>query len=539
MPITFAKLEPRNLNRRRLPITINKSLVRDEEMDGEEYLVAPVVLITQGVHNGILYLNEDLKKFPAAWNGAPLVVNHPQDPEGNYISANSPNMAINHVGRVFEVLYSEDENGEGRLKGELWVNKARCADISPECLERLENEEPLEVSTGLWTEDEIVEGKWNTESYAAIAHNHRPDHLALLPQDVGACSWEDGAGAPRVNSLHALRKNILHDVNRKIRRKAMKRNSLSYRETMDAVQDALKEYHGDNDEMNVQYVWVRDIKGGQVIYEVEWREPKETELGQNDPSYEWKQAYVLRAFEVGLDDSITIDTEFTQVKLKQTYVPVPEAERELAVNSKTANAKEPSHMKKNKKTREQEIAALIGNESTPYTEDDREALAAMSDATFSALVEANTEDPANAGDDGASGDEPGAKQAAAASDPEPTPNTSGNGKKPTFNELLESADPETRDAIQQGIATNKAQKSALVETLSANERCPYSKDELQGKDLSELQKLNRLAGGNSAEEDPEVDLSDFRGLVGNIQGNASKGGAEPFIPATHKPVENK
>jgi len=45
---------------------------------------------------------------------------------------------------------------------------------------------------------EEVEGDWNEEHYIAIAHNHRPDHLALLPGGRGACSVEDGCGI-RVN----------------------------------------------------------------------------------------------------------------------------------------------------------------------------------------------------------------------------------------------------------------------------------------------------------------------------------------------------
>jgi len=39
-----------------------------------------------------------------------------------------------------------------------------------------------------------VEGVWNEEEYHSIVRNYRPDHLALLPGAIGACSWEDGCG---------------------------------------------------------------------------------------------------------------------------------------------------------------------------------------------------------------------------------------------------------------------------------------------------------------------------------------------------------
>ena len=45
----------------------------------------------------------------------------------------------------------------------------------------------------------IITVNWNGKKYSAIAHNFAPDHLALLPDGGGACSWVDGAGMPRIN----------------------------------------------------------------------------------------------------------------------------------------------------------------------------------------------------------------------------------------------------------------------------------------------------------------------------------------------------
>jgi hypothetical protein len=45
----------------------------------------------------------------------------------------------------------------------------------------------------------VTDGDWNGIKYNSVAKNHRPDHLALLPGGVGACSVKDGCGI-RANS---------------------------------------------------------------------------------------------------------------------------------------------------------------------------------------------------------------------------------------------------------------------------------------------------------------------------------------------------
>lgn len=62
----------------------------------------------------------------------------------------------------------------------------------------------VELSTGLFTDNEVEAGTWNGEDFVAIARNYRPDHLAILPDKVGACSIKDGAGLLRLNDEHAL-----------------------------------------------------------------------------------------------------------------------------------------------------------------------------------------------------------------------------------------------------------------------------------------------------------------------------------------------
>ena len=74
--------------------TVADYQIRFEQYLGRRHLVVPAVLFVEGVHNGsagpILYTAEELSKYPAAWNGRPVPVFHPEDPELGPISCNDP-----------------------------------------------------------------------------------------------------------------------------------------------------------------------------------------------------------------------------------------------------------------------------------------------------------------------------------------------------------------------------------------------------------------------------------------------------------------
>ena len=166
---------------------------RTEKYEGREYLVLPAVLLTEGVHNGLYYPPEEISKFPGAWNNRPIPIQHPQE-NGSAISCNSPQVLCDCVGMVFNTKYQD-----GKLKGELWVDKIKLQEKDRTTFLQLLSGNPIDISTGLWSDEINIMGDWNGESYTAIVQNIRPDHVALLPGQVGACSWKDGCGAPRIN----------------------------------------------------------------------------------------------------------------------------------------------------------------------------------------------------------------------------------------------------------------------------------------------------------------------------------------------------
>lgn len=163
-------------------------------LEGREYLVFPVVLIREGVHFGsngpTLYEQTDIATYATAWNHKPIVINHPTDDGGGYISADDP--AVLEASKV-GILMHNRMDGDKQV-AEAWLEVSRLKKIEPRILKAADKRIAVEVSTGLFADSEMKPGEWNGEKYDAIARNYRPDHLALLPDSVGACSIPDGCG---------------------------------------------------------------------------------------------------------------------------------------------------------------------------------------------------------------------------------------------------------------------------------------------------------------------------------------------------------
>lgn len=170
------------------------SVRRELTSDGRQYLVAPVTLIVPGVLNGskgpLYYPADEIRKDPSIWNHMPLVVYHPST-NGINVSARDPDILDRQgVGLLMRV------NANGKLRGEAWFDVEKTRKVDNRVLERLEAGKPIEVSTGLFTDNEPAENgaNYNGKSYAYVARNYRPDHLAILPDQIGACSIKDGCG---------------------------------------------------------------------------------------------------------------------------------------------------------------------------------------------------------------------------------------------------------------------------------------------------------------------------------------------------------
>ena len=156
--------------------------------EGRETLVVPVIMARADVvMNGSWVPVEEL--IPETWNGVPVTVGHPEEGDG-FTSANLPEVLTDwSVGRIFNAVL----DGE-KLKAEAWIDVKRANAVAPDLVAQLEAGAAMDVSTGYFCDDEPAEGTLNGKAYTAISRNLRPDHLALLPGEEGACNWGDGCG---------------------------------------------------------------------------------------------------------------------------------------------------------------------------------------------------------------------------------------------------------------------------------------------------------------------------------------------------------
>jgi len=165
---------------------------------GREYLVAPMSLLNPGVLNGsngpLYYPKEEVYKNPGSWEDMPIVVYHPEV-NGVHVSARDPDiLSVQGIGFV------RKPSANGKLRAEGWFDIEATRRVDSRVLEALQQNRTLELSTGLFTDNEPTSGSYLGRGYTGIARNYRPDHLAILPDKIGACSINDGCG---VNVNHS------------------------------------------------------------------------------------------------------------------------------------------------------------------------------------------------------------------------------------------------------------------------------------------------------------------------------------------------
>jgi len=357
--------------------------LREAELEGVQHWVVPVVLMVEGVHSGsegpLLYTAEELGKFASAWNGIPVVVNHPQE-DNNFVSANQPSLAKEIVGRLFNVHMEGD-----KLKGEAWLNTNQLEHVSEDTFQRVEGHMVLEVSIGAFLEGTGQPGEFNQESYQAVATNIRPDHLALLPNAVGACSWDDGCGIRTNEKGKKLNQNAnryeMKDEKKPKDLVLMKgehlipliekgylpkfiTNEQGFREIMSSIQQKLDQL--DN---NVRVHFLEDVFDGNFVYRVVNNETQE--------SMTFRRDYVVNA-----DGSIEFKGDPTEVRKEVSFVNVNTSIQRTKFNN-VSN-------KKGGKMKDEKcpcgVDELIANEATQFTEDNREWLTALSEDERKLLV---------------------------------------------------------------------------------------------------------------------------------------------------------
>lgn len=180
--------------------------LRRETLNGEEYLVAPVVAIQEGVYmyprqngRGIkreFLPAEEIANTAEEWEGEILTLSHPQNDQGRPGLTDDPDTSYQNVGLFRNVDYKEES-----LVGETWIRANEVGEHGGELEDYVNSVEagnPQEVSTGYRAGTEFEKGTYQNQRYTYIQREPEPDHLALLTNNRGNCSVAEGCGAGQV-----------------------------------------------------------------------------------------------------------------------------------------------------------------------------------------------------------------------------------------------------------------------------------------------------------------------------------------------------
>lgn len=167
---------------------------------GDTYTIRDVVPIVDDiVMNGVAYPAPEIAKSYQSLNNTAAPAGHPRDSNGNFVSAaDAVAMQQYWVGAA---VTNARKDGEAVLVDiTVNANQAAAMDAGKRLLERLDAAiagnagEPIHVSTGVFLRKKAAKGESKGKAYNAIASDMTFDHLAILLDEQGAGTPEEGVG---------------------------------------------------------------------------------------------------------------------------------------------------------------------------------------------------------------------------------------------------------------------------------------------------------------------------------------------------------
>lgn len=257
---------------------------------GKEYLVVPGIPVREQVMNSYLVPADEIARSVKGWNGTAISIHHPHLNDGS-VNVPDPDVAI--IGRFYHAQW---DDGTKRMSGEYWIDLAEAERFKEgkAVVEAIRANKILETSTGYFADDELTPGLFEGKEYKTIHRNLLPDHIAILPNAVGACSIHDGCGVNRNIKLNEC------DCDCPFRNESLD-------DKLNQIQAAFqKEFAQPSDSANATpsptYLWVRKtfddyviVEDGADLYQVNYG--KDTEGNPIfDPRDKWQKVKLLEEY---------------------------------------------------------------------------------------------------------------------------------------------------------------------------------------------------------------------------------------------------
>lgn len=433
----------------RITRNLSSKYTRTATLEGREYIVCPMVMGVEGVlvgNNGPgLYLGEDWEKFGSAWDHKPVVVYHPEI-AGKGVTACSPEVLNNS--KIGLVLNTRWDSKNSKLRAEAWIDKEKAAQVDKRVIEAIMANSMMEVSTGLFCDQQMQGGlHTNGRKYDWIARNHRPDHLAILPDQIGACSIADGAGLLQLNSSLSLSE---------VRVLIAKANSFLINKSYGQIMSELQKLIGKSVSVDS---FVSEVYDSYVVYY-------------------FAGDYYAVAYEVKDDVVSLVGSPEKVTEGSRTFMKLS---GEVIGNSKgTQNM-----------AKKELVDSLIS--SGKFIETERTFLEGLDDARLTAFIPT----PAAPAVVAPAVVTPQVLPAASTVTP-PSVGTPAPAKPMSVEEYLASAPVELQDTLRVGLQTHNSQKQALVATILANKANTFPAERLNAMAFGDLQGLAAFANTPAA-----------------------------------------
>lgn len=443
-----------------------------KKIKDKEYLVVPMVMLVEGVHKaqtavrtdagaegkaqdgGVLYTANELERSANVWNHKPVVVYHPKkkDANGVPLSATDPdNLTETAVGIVLNTRFDKSAK---KLRAEAWLDEKELADIAPDVLKNIKAGKPTELSTGLSMDMEEKDGEFGGAKYSVVAYNYRPDHLAIIPKGVGACSVRKGAGLCVANfggtteleeAPAAIQESMAKAVEDAVAKVGgvVVENAMSFSQVSCALAEALGSKYGEKGKS--WYGYLVEIFPDYCVFRTSYDSP-----GRG--SKYLAQKYTTSDAGVELVGSAVEVTPASQYVTKDgtAFVAnegVPDPVTEVSMN------------------REKMVAYLVNN--CGYTADELKDV--KDDDLFGLKPKARTAEVQNTGK---------------AETPPPAL---------TWADIERLADPKTKQTLKSARSAHDKEVAALVDVIVQNEGNPFEKSYLTGLGDTDIDLLRGIA----------------------------------------------
>ncbi|NIY47274.1 DUF2213 domain-containing protein [Cedecea colo] len=183
-----------------LTVVNSASNITTETIDGKPHIVVRGItpVVDDIVMNRKLYPAAEIEKAYNTLERNPMPLGHPKV-DGKHVSARDVRAVNNyHVGAWLQNVNHKD----GKVSGDMYVDRqyAESSDKGKRLINRLDemvagtNTEAIHISTGLLYSGIAANGESKGKKYNEIATNMMFDHVAVLLDEPGAGTPEEGVG---------------------------------------------------------------------------------------------------------------------------------------------------------------------------------------------------------------------------------------------------------------------------------------------------------------------------------------------------------